>query len=163
MGRTSGWRSSPFSMGREDRIWRHTLCIMLLLGRPIWLSASQAELVEPWDPIYVEMGKRVEVSRAKKRPPVILAEWLIGFYQSKLSTRSISRCPFHTSCSVFAREAIRRKGILLGTSMFIDRFYFREHSHNARYYGLRTRTSGKLKLDDHFFLYNQDQFTESMR
>ena len=136
---------------------KHSLCIMQLLGGSTGLIASQAEQGEPWDPVIAEIGQRGEVGRAEKthvmslkaakRPQVIVAEWLIGFYQSNLSTRSISRCPFQISCSVFTKEAIRKKGILLGTSMFIDRFYFREHSYSARHYELRTGASGKLKLE----------------
>lgn len=139
-----------------------TLCFTFLLSGALGQSASPTELLEPWDPVSIE-GKSKERGRPQEGTLVVAARWLIGFYQRKLSTRSISRCPFYTSCSVFAKEAIRRRGAFLGISMFIDRYYFREHSHSFAYYGLRTRIDGKLKLDDHFFLDGKDQFTESMR
>ena len=85
----------------------------------------------------------------------LVADRMIRFYQKKIGPNSISRCPFHTSCSNFARQAIKKYGLILGVSVFIDRYFYRENSSSRWHYGLRESMDGVLKLDDSFFLYPQ--------
>ena len=86
---------------------------------------------------------------------VLLVNKAINFYQSDISTQSVSRCPFKTSCSNFAKIAVSRYGIF-GLAMFIDRYYYRENIESFRHYRLVKNNNGVLKLDDDMFLYQQD-------
>jgi putative component of membrane protein insertase Oxa1/YidC/SpoIIIJ protein YidD len=77
---------------------------------------------------------------------------LIKYYQSKISTNSISRCPFYLSCSNFTKRAIEKYGFLLGICFFIDRNQYRE---NAGMYSCYRKVLNKrknIKLDDSFFI-----------
>ena len=77
---------------------------------------------------------------------------LIRLYQAKISPTSISRCPFVVSCSNFAFRAISRKGLVAGTVMFIDRFYYRENAAAFGSYELARTDDGFLKIDDGEYL-----------
>ena len=77
---------------------------------------------------------------------------LIGFYQQKIGSQSIDRCPFWPSCSNFALQAIHRHGVVLGICYFIDRNLYRENPGVFQRYGLARLSLGRLKLDDRFFL-----------
>lgn len=79
-----------------------------------------------------------------------VTQLFIGVYQKNASATSIERCPFHFSCSRFAASSVNRYG-LFGICMFIDRYFFREHSGVQLYYPLITNVNGVLKLDDHDF------------
>lgn len=83
----------------------------------------------------------------------LVADRMIQFYQKKIGPNSISRCPFHISCSSYARQAIEKYGLILGVSAFIDRYFYRENTSSFWHYGLRESGEGVLKLDDSFFLY----------
>lgn len=76
----------------------------------------------------------------------------IGYYRSDIGPRSISRCPFRTSCSRFAQLSLRRWGIL-GVVPFTDRFLYRENVQTASLYlpWLSPQT-GTIKSDDDFYL-----------
>ena len=83
----------------------------------------------------------------------LIADRMIQFYQKKIGPNSISRCPFHISCSNYAQQAIKKYGLVLGISVFIDRYFYREHPGSFWHYGLKESENGVLKLDDSFFLY----------
>lgn len=81
-----------------------------------------------------------------------LVSGLIKYYQDRVSTKSIHRCPFHLTCSNFALKSIKQYGLFSGSIRFIDRYYFREHTRAKRYYPLIFDNDGVTKLDDYFFL-----------
>ena len=83
----------------------------------------------------------------------LVADRMLQFYQKKVRPNSIRRCPFYIPCSDYARQAIEKYGLLLGISVAIDRYFYRENSSRFWYYGLRKSKNGLLKLDDSFFLY----------
>lgn len=90
------------------------------------------------------------------KPTVLCANILIGFYQNKISTRSISRCPFYISCSNYAYMAINKYGLLPGICFFIDRNFYRENIASFYHYELRENDYGILKLDDSFYILGKD-------
>ena len=90
------------------------------------------------------------------KPGILLAHTFIGFYQKKISTQSISRCPFYISCSNYAYLAVRKYGLLPGICFFIDRNFYRENIASFYYYQLRENAYGVLKLDDSFYLFGKE-------
>jgi len=83
----------------------------------------------------------------------LLSSKAIWFYRNHIASQSISRCPFYISCSRYAEIAIAKNGFVKGTSLFIDRHFFREHLGAFQYYELRTREdTNMLKLDDTYYL-----------
>lgn len=48
--------------------------------------------------------------------------WLFLAYKSWFSSQDGSQCSFHPSCSVYALEAIKKQGPLVGIINFFDRF-----------------------------------------
>ncbi|GAB4168646.1 MAG: hypothetical protein Kow00108_01840 [Calditrichia bacterium] len=85
-----------------------------------------------------------------------IAHYLIRFYQRKISVKSVSRCPFHISCSYYALEAIRRKGIILGIAYFIDRNLYRENPSMIHHYPFIIDRNNLFKLDDSFYLLGEN-------
>ena len=88
-----------------------------------------------------------------KSPGILFANKLIKLYQHKISTNSISRCPFYISCSNYAYLSINKYGLLKGICLFIDRHFYRENLYCFYYYGLREIEAGILKVDDSFYLF----------
>jgi len=86
---------------------------------------------------------------------VLFANTLIKFYQRKISTQSISRCPFYISCSNYAYFAIKKYGLFLGICFFIDRNLYRENITSFYHYELRENRYGVLKLDDSFYIFGK--------
>jgi len=84
-----------------------------------------------------------------------VVHWLIVQYQTKISTRSVSRCMFEISCSDYATKAIDEKGVILGIAYFIDRNLYREHRFARGYYPLVVNPDESLKLSDSFYLTNE--------
>lgn len=111
----------------------------------------------PWEPEDIrpvsEVIQAKKVKRLYKNRSVVLG--LIHYYQKKISIHSISRCPFKTSCSHFAEQAIRRNGLLKGTALFIDRYFFRENISAYQNYPFFETRKGRLKLNDDFYLTNR--------
>ncbi|MCB2212585.1 membrane protein insertion efficiency factor YidD [bacterium] len=81
----------------------------------------------------------------------MLTNPLLHWYQHQ-SARTVSRCPFKTSCSRYALVSFETKGPILGLLFFIDRHYFREHRYVSLYYRPALNTAGQKRLDDDFFL-----------
>lgn len=119
------------------------------------MSQVQSNVIpEPWEPgeenIY-------DLYQTNQQPPTTnfifeLLDNSISFYQKNIAQRSIHRCPFKTSCSVFAKTAISRYGIV-GLAMFLDRYYFRENKFAFLHYKRIEEKNGILKLDDSPFLF----------
>ena len=107
--------------------------------------------ISAWEPEDISLP----AARFFSRPGLgrLITDRMIQFYQKKIGPNSISRCPFHISCSNYARQAIEKYGLILGVSVFIDRYFYRENSSSFWHYGLRESKDGVLKLDDSFFLY----------
>jgi putative component of membrane protein insertase Oxa1/YidC/SpoIIIJ protein YidD len=91
------------------------------------------------------------------KPSILFANTLIGFYQKKISTQSISRCPFYISCSNYAYMSIQKYSFLFGICFFIDRYFYRENIACYYYYEFRENEYGILKLDDSFFIFGKDK------
>lgn len=60
---------------------------------------------------------------------------LVSWYQAHARARTLpgTGCPFAPTCSVFARTALRRYG-LLGVILIVDRLIVREHPVAGAYY-----------------------------
>ncbi|MBN2105387.1 membrane protein insertion efficiency factor YidD [bacterium] len=117
---------------------------------------AQEEYVEfsPWEPDDIKpiYSSYSVIHDIKRDPLTILSFNAIKFYQKKISTKSISRCPFYISCSNYAYLAIEKYGLLIGICYFIDRNFYRENIACFYHYELRENKEGILKLDDSFFL-----------
>lgn len=81
---------------------------------------------------------------------------LFRWYGQTSQEKSIHRCPFLISCSVYARRAIQEKGFLWGTVLFIDRYFYRENQEAYKHY-LRVERKGRILLDDSSFLNGESQ------
>ena len=109
--------------------------------------------LEPWEP--GDILPPVSDKRIMLNPSNLLQEaglHLIRWYRRDISPRSIDRCPYYPSCSVFAESALTRHGFFVGLCIFIDRNQFRENSQMYVFYDFVRAPSGILKLDDRFFL-----------
>ena len=103
---------------------------------------------EPWEP--QDIYSAAPVSHTGNTGTSFLSpigNFLISAYQDNARTTSQSRCPFYISCSRFAKESIAVYGIF-GAFMFIDRYFYREHTAMRLYYSYRATPGGILKLDD---------------
>lgn len=129
--------------------------VILFLALMITLVQNlNAQVIEAWEPN--EVNQFLFLKKAEKSPTLFsffsdTAFKMIKIYQKDISTKSIQRCPFKTSCSHFAYEAIERKGFI-GLCLFIDRYFYRENNNSFRKYKLIKEKNGFLKLDDDFYL-----------
>jgi len=109
--------------------------------------------IDAWEP---EEGL-LKLSSAKLPEPTFFSFFttashsLISYYQTNISTNSISRCPYKISCSHFAQQAIQQYNVF-GICVFIDRYFYRENGEMYAHYKLLQTENGALKLDDAFFL-----------
>lgn len=134
-----------------------SLFLSLFCGVLLYAQAAHQSVViddEPWEfsDIAHEPSSAEKVSDRFSLSEEI-AKRLIRYYQKSISTNSISRCPFAISCSRYALEAIKRKGLLPGMCYFIDRNMYREHDFIINYYDLTVMPDESLKLDDGYYLY----------
>lgn len=115
---------------------------------------------EPWEsddikPIY----SSYHISHNPNNDPLTLLSFkAIMFYQNKISTKSINRCPFYISCSNYAYLAIEKHGLIIGICYFIDRNFYRENISCYYHYELRENKEGILKLDDSYYLYGVNKY-----
>jgi len=91
------------------------------------------------------------------RAPVLS---MIHYYQTRISPNSIQRCPFETSCSHLAEEAVQRYGVMRGLIRTIDRYYFRENKQAFAIYERVDGGDGRLLLDDSAFLNSKGELPE---
>lgn len=114
---------------------------------------AQDEYIEisAWEPEDIILPATRSIPRPSLRQ--LVADRMLQFYQKRVRTNSIDRCPFHMRCSDYARQAIEKYGLVLGISVAIDRYFYRENSGRYQHYDLRNSRNRGLKLDDSFFLY----------
>lgn len=130
----------------------YLLLLMCFLSLPAFPQGEYLE-AESWEAEDILPSERLAGGEAPQISPFIaLAGTLIGFYQKEIGPLSVSRCPFHISCSEFARRAILKHGLVLGLALYIDRNLYRENSTTHWYYPYRETGAGVLKLDDGFYL-----------
>ena len=112
-------------------------------------SGLPAIAEEPFEP-----GERVPLllSGAVAEPSV--PDRLLDFYHNVLEYNTVHRCPFYTTCSYFAKEQIEKRGWILGTLCFIDRYVYRENLAAFALYPLQQNKDGIYKLNDDYFLEN---------
>lgn len=72
----------------------------------------------------------------------IIGTVLLRFYQLFISTQDVPSCPFHPTCSDYARQAIQEYGLFLGMIMASDRLQ-RCNGYGSRYYPVEPET-GRL-------------------
>lgn len=65
-------------------------------------------------------GRPEEIPVSRNKSPVID---LIRFYQKHMRTFKVSSCPSYPNCSEYGLQAIRKHGSIMGTFIFIDRFF----------------------------------------
>jgi putative component of membrane protein insertase Oxa1/YidC/SpoIIIJ protein YidD len=124
------------------------LVALMLLG----LSGVCAFPDETWEPSDIHPVGSPVPAAAQVDVAQSIALDLIHLYQVRISPASISRCPFLVSCSNFALRAIARKGFVVGSVMFIDRFWYRENAAAFGCYELARTDDGFLKIDDGQYL-----------
>lgn len=135
-----------------------TICILLLLSSILSAQESYVE-ISSWEPEdIVPIYSMLDTADSYViRPSILIANRVIKFYERKISTQSISRCPFYISCSEYAYQALRKHGLILGICFFIDRHFYRENATAYFHYELRETKTGVLKLDDSFYLYGKEK------
>lgn len=77
---------------------------------------------------------------------------LMKFYQTQISSKTLHRCPFKTTCSKYLYLSVKKQGFLLGTISFVDRFFYRENINSYHHYEKIETNKGVIKLNDDFFL-----------
>lgn len=133
------------------------VCIVFLLFFAVFNLLS-----DPWEstqviPLYInneDVSPNSELFSS-------LGICFVHYYQDKVSTNSINRCPFYLSCSNYTLEAFKLKGAFWGVISFIDRAYFRENFDSYNMYPLKSTKNGILKLDDMYYLYGEDEINEN--
>jgi len=127
--------------------------IFLLLALSEVTLYSQTSMPEPWESgegIPNLLQKKYDVQQPHS-PLDYISTVAISFYQSSISDKSVSRCPFEISCSRFARTAIEKYS-LLGYAIFVDRYFFRENAGAFSLYTKKLTANGIVKLDDKIYL-----------
>lgn len=79
-------------------------------------------------------------------PLKIIISEIVSFYQVKISSKSIERCPFTISCSKFLITEIDNHRIMKGFALFIDRYFYRENISIPKHYPLKI--NNKFLYDD---------------
>jgi putative component of membrane protein insertase Oxa1/YidC/SpoIIIJ protein YidD len=102
---------------------------------------------DPYEP-----GERIVIFRQEREESV--TDVLVDFYQNVLSANTISRCPFHTSCSYYAQQQVDNHGWVIGALYFIDRYFYREHSAAFQFYPRKKNKDGVYKINDDWYLEN---------
>jgi putative component of membrane protein insertase Oxa1/YidC/SpoIIIJ protein YidD len=114
----------------------------------LW-TALPALAEEPFEP-----GEGTPPPLCQSIPGPSVATRLLDFYQNVLEYNTIHRCLFYTSCSHFAKEQVEKRGWVVGTLYFIDRYFYRENLTAFALYPLKKNKDGVYKLDDDYFLEN---------
>ncbi len=74
----------------------------------------------------------------------------IRFYQVKIGTNSVSRCPYVVSCSAFGKQSFTELGFF-GLPAFLDRFFYRENPDTFVKYRRYVMPDGVIRYDDAAF------------
>lgn len=104
----------------------------------------------PWD--YDQPPGPTPSSAAPPSLAVDLYRTLVEAYRDNKETTSIHRCLFDVSCSHFAERAITNRGVLVGSILFVDRYFFRENFSAWQYYPKFKDADGDYRLNDSYFL-----------
>jgi len=112
-------------------------------------SCLSALAEDPFEP-----GEREPILLSRPAPEPSVADRLLDFYHDSLEYNTIHRCIFHITCSDFARAQIKKRGWIVGTLYFIDRYVYRENLAAFGLYQLKQGKDGTYKLDDDYFLEN---------
>jgi hypothetical protein len=110
-------------------------------------AQAQEAVIEAWEPEPAAPPPVKEERSPGFRPLADLMDVFIQHYQHEIGPRSVSRCPFRTSCSAFARIAIEKYGAF-GVVFFVDRFLYRENVDAFRRYPWVIGPDGTIRLDD---------------
>ncbi len=106
---------------------RIPIIILFLTSSLFWGNVAVSQQLIPFDSLIV--GNKVEVHThsfssyfrdCSNEPQVIITGFFVG-YKSLLSSQDQKSCTFTPSCSVYAIETIRKKGIFEGFLDAIDR------------------------------------------
>ena len=118
-----------------------TVVLAVTLISPV-LSAEEA----PWD----FAGPNVPPATLTK--PATLAgdlfKVLVNAYRDNGLKNSVPRCIFDVTCSHFAERAFSKYGGLVGTIVFIDRYFYRENDAARYLYPRAGEEDGTFRLDD---------------
>lgn len=91
-------------------------------------------------------------------PLSIVIDGAVTFYQKKISSKSVSRCPFHISCSNFLINSINENGTVVGLALFIDRYFYRENASISKHYPIiitnRIQYNDTISKEYINYLYN---------
>lgn len=113
------------------------------------LSGFPALAEEPFEP-----GERAPLLLSQPVAEPSVADRLVDLYHNVLEYNTIHRCLFHITCSNFAKEQIEKRGWILGTLYFMDRYFYRENLSAFALYPLVPDKEGIYRLNDDYFLEN---------
>jgi len=77
---------------------------------------------------------------------------LVNLYRDNEGKNSVHRCIFNVTCSHFAQLAVDKHGFVLGSIMFVDRYFYRENNDARLFYPLEREQDGTFRLDDDPFV-----------
>ena len=115
----------------------------------------KSKIIDPWEKTEGRFASSLNDTFPKfvSNPIDLLYSDLIGLYQSRISAKTIQRCPFYISCSNYTKIAVNEYGSFLGILYFIDRNFYRENIEMNKHYSLQKK--GRfLKYDDSYYLSN---------
>lgn len=69
-------------------------------------------------------------------------------YQTKISSKTIHRCPFEISCSRFLRISVEKHGTVKGFALFLDRYFYRENAAIPQNYETVVRNNRVVYRDE---------------
>jgi hypothetical protein len=126
------------------RRWAAFLGLAALLSQN--LSADDA----PWG-----FNSPPPVASDQNEAPTLVVEtidFLVSQYRSNKVDTSIHRCLFDVSCSHLAEVALKKRGILVGTLVFVDRYFYRENNQARELYPMVANKEGLYHFSDQFFV-----------
>lgn len=83
---------------------------------------------------------------------------LVRFYQKNISPHNGAKCLFYPTCSDFYKSALSRHGLLLGTVMFADRFFYREGIASMKHYHFMPERERYFDPVYHNYIFKKDQY-----
>jgi len=107
---------------------------------------------DSWEPEDIERAQITNVRTRSLISPFTPVTLKLIRSIEKDRSESVNFCPFKTSCTRFAYQAILHRGLFHGALQFLDRYYYRKNSTASYLYPLVETEEGVLKLDDDFFL-----------
>ena len=83
---------------------------------------------------------------------------LVSFYQKNISPHNGAKCLFYPTCSDFYKSALSRHGLLLGTVMFADRFFYREGIVSMKHYRYMQERERYFDPVSHNYIFKKDSY-----